>query len=116
MNLMRCYNCFIDQIIGGYMNNTLKQLWQGNISPAEGFTKNNDSIRCTEALIYRDTELFKSTLNDTQQSAFDALMRKMYDYVNASSEQAFTSGFSLATCLISEAITKCSGNMTTESH
>lgn len=87
------------------MNTILSQLWNGNLCPVENSGKTDPEIQNLIILIERNGEKLNATLNDEEKNTFNNYIHCIEEYLSLSAEQAFSDGFSLASRILTEALT-----------
>ena len=86
------------------MNNTISQLWNGNIEPIQEFGCRNTEMRRSETLMLKVFERLETSLGGENLSLLKKYSDCVNEYLMLSVEQAFSDGFCLGTKIISEAL------------
>lgn len=86
------------------MTKTISQLFNGNLIPIKNFGKNNSEIKYLEILLDRNIENLEQSLTENQKEVFSKYYDCINEYLSLLIEQAFSDGFSVATKLLTEAI------------
>lgn len=88
------------------MNNSIAQLWNGNIAPINGLGKNNYEAEQLEELIDHILKGFGEGLTKQQEEQFEKLVNNANEYISMITQEAFCDGFSVGTKLIIDAMTR----------
>ena len=88
------------------MNNSIAQLWNGGIAPADGLGKNNYEIEQLTELIDHILEGFENSLTKEQEKQFEKLVNNVNEYISMITEEAFCDGFSVGTKLLADAMSR----------
>ena len=91
------------------MKNNIKNLWHGNISPAECCGVNVPEIERLVLLIERKRELLVQELGEQQRDLLQKYTDYYDEYAYLITAQAFSDGFCLACRLLSEAFVSQDG-------
>lgn len=90
------------------MNNTIADLWYGNLSPADQCGAFDPEINHLVVLMERNRETLCPTLSAAQHAVFEKYADCWEEYHLRLTEQAFCDGFCLAGKLLTEALSsKC---------
>ncbi len=88
------------------MLNILTQLLNGQIKPFEEIGKNSDEIKELEELITKNLNNLNEELNDKQKDILQKYSECVEEYFNFLIEDAFCTGFSLSTRILTESLIK----------
>ena len=86
------------------MNNTIIDLWYGNIAPYEQCGAHNPKILKQHSLIERNQEGLLAGLNDAQKELFQKYADCYDEYLISMMELAFCDGYALGCQLTTEAL------------
>lgn len=84
------------------MKTTLFDLWNGNLCPAEEFTKGVPEIKELEKLLEANAQKLLTSLSKEQKERFEIYNKCIEEYWGYTNEEAFYYGFGLAVKLIIE--------------
>ena len=84
------------------MNNTISDLWNGNIAPCEHCGSHDPEVNKLIGQIERHRESLRGELNDAQKNAFQKYIDSSEMYLLRMMELAFCEGFSLGSKLMFE--------------
>lgn len=85
------------------MNNTISQLYRGELEPKNYIGNGNVELRRTEILIKNNFDRLKETLNESEIKILEKYSGLIEEYVFLMSEQAFCDGFCLGMRISAEA-------------
>lgn len=88
------------------MRTTIEKLWNGNIASAENCGVGNPEIENLVILMERHKELLDQELGQRQKRVFEEYVDCAEEYVCLISKCAFRDGFSLASRLMTEALSE----------
>lgn len=88
------------------MKPTIEDLWNGNITSAEKCGVGDPEIGNLVILIERHKELLNKELGQQQKSIFEKYVDCTEEYMCLISKCAFSDGFSLASKLMTEALSE----------
>lgn len=83
---------------------TIKDLWNGNICPAEHFGAGNYKMKKLEHFLFESEEEILEELSDDLKGSFRNYIDQFNEYNNLSNETAFAEGFSYGVKLMAESI------------
>ena len=86
------------------MNNTITNLWYGNIRPAERSGANDREIRESDSLVSKTFRELEKTLDEKQTEALERYSDNVSENISLYQEQAFFDGFRLCARLLTEAL------------
>ncbi len=86
------------------MQQTIIELWRGNINPLENAKTNNAELKKLMELINRNYSRLESTLGDEQKIILEKYTDCFEEYLNVLGEYAFCQGFSLGSKIIKESL------------
>lgn len=90
------------------MKQTIEDLWNGNIAPAEKCGVGDPEIENLVMLMEKHKEQLNMELGKQKKSIFEKYVDCTEEYVYLISERAFSDGFSLASKLMTEALSESS--------
>ncbi len=88
------------------MFNIITQLLNGQIKPFEEIGKNSDEINELEKFIEQNFKELNNELNTKQKDILEKYSTCVEEYFNLLIEDAFCTGFSLSTRILTEALIK----------
>jgi len=98
---------YIVQLVGETsMLNILTQLLNGQIKPFEEIGKNSDEIKELENFIQQNFNELNNELNTKQKEILEKYSTNTEEYFNLLIEDAFCTGFSLSTRILTESLIK----------
>lgn len=85
------------------MNNTISQLYRGELEPKNILGNGNVELRRMEILIRNNLERLKENLNENEKEVLEKYSGLVDEYIFLMSEQAFCDGFCLGMRISAEA-------------
>jgi len=85
------------------MNNTISQLYRGELEPKNILGNGNVELRRMEILIKNNLERLKENLNENEKEVLEKYSGLVDEYIFLMSEQAFCDGFCLGMRISAEA-------------
>ena len=85
------------------MNNTISQLYRGELEPKNILGNGNVDLRRMEILIKNNYERLKEILNENEKEILEKYSGLVDEYIFLMSEQAFCDGFCLGMRISAEA-------------
>ena len=84
----------------------LNDLWHGEITPSERYTKPDSNYRCLAARMRKESELFRQELSEEGKAHFDEFEKIMNEMRSIKDEELFIEAFRMGARMILDIVSE----------